>query len=343
MIDRNEIREIKRGVNLLNLIGKYTELRKVADTSGGEWHGACPKCGGRDRFCVWPSHPDGFGRFHCIRHCGWRGDALDFVRWAHNLNFVQALEHLSGRSVFTACTAQPRKPAPKQAIRKAAPPSEAWQFAALNFVREAQYELWRNRVALDYLLGRGLSEETIAVAGVGYNPKESSDPGAAWGVSGRVFLPEGWVFPRMFRGELWRVGIRRRSATGSKMIGPKGYSATGLYLADSIDYARPVMLVEGEIDALSVQQAAGDLVTAVATGSTAHARKDKWLTRLGLCPTVLVSFDADSAGDDAAKWWVERLPNSRQWRPPFGDANDLLKDGLLRRWVEVGLETDRIQ
>ena len=44
-----------------------------------EWAGPCPKCGGEDRFRVWPEAGNsGTGSFWC-RQCGWKGfcDSLD--------------------------------------------------------------------------------------------------------------------------------------------------------------------------------------------------------------------------------------------------------------------------
>jgi hypothetical protein len=56
-------------------------LRRVASTSGGEFAGPCPLCGGQDRLRVWPSPPQGFPRAWC-RQCQASGDAL---HWATRL------------------------------------------------------------------------------------------------------------------------------------------------------------------------------------------------------------------------------------------------------------------
>ena len=48
------ITEAIRQVDLLALIGRDVQLRRVASTNGGEWAGPCPFCGGHDRFRVWP-------------------------------------------------------------------------------------------------------------------------------------------------------------------------------------------------------------------------------------------------------------------------------------------------
>jgi hypothetical protein len=91
-----------------------------------------------------------------------------------------------------------------------------------------------------------------------------------------------------------------------KYVGPAGFSPLHLYGADYLTLDKPVVLVEGEIDALTVQQVAGDLVTAVATGATGGARRAGWVAQLALAPFVLVAFDVDpnAAGDQAAAWWL---------------------------------------
>jgi hypothetical protein len=100
-------------------------------------------------------------------------------------------------------------------------------------------------------------------------------------------------------------------------------------------------MVEGEIDALTIQQTAGDLVVAVATGSTAGSRQAKWLAQLAIAPLVLVAFDVDAnqAGDRAASWWLQVLDNARRWRPEtYKDVNAMHTAGLdVRKWVQTGL------
>jgi len=62
---------IAPAVDLLALVGRDTQVKKVAGTAGGEWAGPCPWCGGNDRFRLWPNsdHP----RYWC-RGCDRRGD-----------------------------------------------------------------------------------------------------------------------------------------------------------------------------------------------------------------------------------------------------------------------------
>jgi hypothetical protein len=52
MIDKQLICE---QTDLLILATRDSQLKRVANTGGGEWAGACPFCGGVDRFRVQPN------------------------------------------------------------------------------------------------------------------------------------------------------------------------------------------------------------------------------------------------------------------------------------------------
>lgn len=98
----------------------------------------------------------------------------------------------------------------------------------------------------------------------------------------------------------------RRPAGDPKYAQPAGGSGVALYGADGVNEDLPVVLVEGEFDALAVAQEASDLVVAVATGSTHGTRHLRWLRLLQAVPVVLVAFDGDEA--------------RRGWRPAGGST-----------------------
>jgi phage/plasmid primase-like uncharacterized protein len=85
-------------VDILQVAGKYTTLRcKGGHQEQEEWCGPCPKCGGTDRFLVWPNQGE-FGKFHCgpghRAGCDWRGDAIDLVQELENCNYHEARRRL---------------------------------------------------------------------------------------------------------------------------------------------------------------------------------------------------------------------------------------------------------
>jgi DNA primase len=205
------------------------------------------------------------------------------------------------------------------------PPDPDWQQANHHFVMRCQAYLWNelNRPALDYLLKqRGLHEETIKAAQLGYDP---------W----RQVITIPWYLKQ----ELWRVGARGLAPQGRKGPVFAGFKP-GLYQADRLTSDKVVVLCEGEFDALVVNQVAGDVVAAVATGGIASARQIHWLARLTQVPAVLVAFDTEPSGERAARWWLKKLPNAQRWRPIGAkDPNDMvIKAGMgLRDWLGPAL------
>lgn len=336
LIDRERV--IARA-DLLTLIGRDTDLKRVASTNGGEWAGPCPMCGGTDRLHVQPNaDPAGWFCASCTGrpHPGrpWK-NAIDYVMMRQALDFRAACEYLTGGNLPTT-SQQPRHVTTAKPYQHN-PPDSTWQARGRAFVAYAQEKLWQDDTALDYLRGRGLADETIRAAGLGWNPTEIRDKPASWGVvdCAFVWLPCGWVFPWEISGQLWRIEIRQPE--GGK-VGPKGYKQ-GLYNADLLTADKPVVLVEGVIDALTIQQAAGDMVTAVATGATSHARRPRWIARLAMCSLVLVAFDNEpDKGDKAAEYWLNVLPNAKRWRPFWDDVNQMAQDGAdILAWVKAGL------
>lgn len=330
MIDTEAIRT---RWDLRTLAAGYTQLKKKTAL---EMAGPCPKCSGTDRFYVQE-------KFFACRGCHeTRGDVIEFMQWAEGLDFKEACDRLGGADL-------PESDAPRRAPTPAGPeplgpPCPKWQTRGRAFVAECQETLWSDAGsrALAWLEGRGLDGGHIAAAGLGYNDSDRYDPFDAWGLEPDpdkkgLWLPRGVTIPWEINGDLWRVNIRRPVGK-PKYFSLAGFS-NGLYLADLVGSAKPVVLVEGEIDALTICQYAGDVTTAAATGSTGGSRLARWIARLALAPVVLVAYDNEpNKGDKAAVYWIDALPNAKRWRPYWSDANQMAQDGAdLRAWVLAGL------
>ena len=318
---------------MTSILDLLPELRRVASTDGGEYAGPCPWCAGKDQFRCWPTPSSGRARWWC-RRCARRGDVIDLLRELKGMSFREAAGAV-GQPVGEGGHGTPRRPL----TRPLSPPCAAWQSKVENLAIEAEAALWASEGAhaLSYLRQRGFVEKVIRAARLGYVPADRREPPGAWGLPAdhaRVWTPRGIAIPWRACGAIWRLNIRRLAGI-PKYIGPAG-CRNGLYGADGLHSGRPAILVEGEFDALAVAQEAGDLVVAVAAGSTCGARHPIWVRRLEAAPFALVAFDDDDAGSTAAGWWLDTLPRARRWAPE-GAPGVALEAGVK----EMGYGRDR--
>jgi len=338
------------------------DLKKAGATSGGEWAGPCPKCGGDDRFRVWPDHPSSeTGRFWC-RQCDWKGDGLDYVQELRGLTFREACQELNvTHKLGTAASstssarrrrkpARRRRPKPPKVVT---PPGPVWQERALRIALRAHEVLYSDAglQAYTYLREeRGLSDVVICEAGLGYIPTEVRDDPGRWALHDRerpVYLPRGISIPWLAGGtepRLWRLKVRRvpwdpgfDPDKDGKYAQPAG-GADGLFCEAEVRAGEPLVLCEGELDCLSVWEALRGQYRAVAVGGASAGDLVQWRGRLATASVVLVAFDADKAGDKKAEVWMGKLPNAVRLRPTRHDVNEMLTAGDdLKAWIEGAL------
>jgi hypothetical protein len=318
---------------------------------------------------VWPEHSScESGKYWC-RRCGASGDGIDYLREHEGYSWLEACDFFGvDPEVKGDGTARPA-PAPPSPSTPPGPPAssswdeyqeppEAWRRAALQFCKTCRSRLWSDagaaKSARAYLHGRGFIDEAIRTAGIGVNDRDRYPKRTDWGLDplpdredgGVIWLPRGVVIPWADREGVAGVNIRRPNGDvdpdGEAWEQRKYQRAAGpsapLWGRERADGTKPIVLVEGEFDALAVRQKAADLVHAVATGSTGGARRERWRTLLASAPAVLVAFDAEEPGEDAARTWLHALPNGLRWPPHAHDTADMLEEGQdLRMWVRCGL------
>jgi hypothetical protein len=216
-------------------------------------------------------------------------------------------------------------------------PPEEWQQRMARFMNWCQGQ-WTEE-ARAYLHGRGLTDTTIAAAGLGYNPRDWYLAPDALGLERErnVWLPRGIVMPWFVDGSLWKVVIRR-PANGTHKYHTVAGSSNCPCGIDGVQPDKPAMLVEGPMDKLAVQQAAGDIIAPVAVGTTS-ARKLRWIAAIARASIVLVTLDNDDAGNGGAAYWLDALQGqAKLWRPLWADPAQMLQDGAdVRQWVRDGI------
>lgn len=311
-------------------------LKRKSNAAHAEFCGACPACGGRDRFIVWPEPRKGKPRYWC-RQCGIRGDAITWLRERHHMTFSQACQALGQDAPQPVKRSAPTIQPP----RGIDAPPRSWQERASALVDECAAALWTPaaRGALAWLRARGLTDDTIRAARLGHNRLQRSEP----------FAPRGIVIPGYHAGQLVAAKVRRtndelaRHPDYAKYIAlaHDGYSGAGwLYGVNALERAKPAVIVESELDALLISQSG--LAAGLASGGTDGARRSHWPARIAaLAGDVLVSFDSDTAGQEASAWWLERIERAESW-PVDGakDAGDLVRAAgwpALVRWLCDGL------
>ena len=323
-------------------------LKKAASTAGGEFCGACPFCGGNDRFRVWPNNKG--GRFWC-RACGKTGDCVQYIRETRGLGYIEALKFLGIENNYKKNTPGKKKensifcPKDKETL-----PPALWQQKAEKFLLWSQAQLWTQNgaAALDILKGKGLTEETIKAAGIGANPGDIWRDFSAWGLPPekkengnlrKLWIPEGIIIPFFDEG-LKRLRIRRNNPPDNNRY-PVVHGSTAKPMILGKD-RKSFFIVESDLDAWLCWQEAGALAGIIALG-TASAKPDKETHNIILnAERIFLSLDYDTPGAKAFyKFWPQTYGEKViRWPTPAGkDPSEAYQKGIkIRQWIEAGLE-----
>lgn len=347
MIDEMVI-EQARNTDLINLVGQRVELHKESST---EWSGPCPRCGGNDRL-----HVKANG-FFCRNRACWAegsdkfGDAIDYVRWLHGVPFTDAVEILTGHVAAPA----PRRVA--QPMQKQAEPQQhsGWAEKVTPMVEAAQE---RVNDASGYLASRGLELTTAMAFGLGFR-SDAPLPGT-WIAKERKHIVEpqpAIVIPWYRGGKLVAVRYRfliyhpytdvegkERNVKQSSVYDSdfKGVLYGGHVLPEfcsmpiddngrCAEQLRTLVLCEGELNAMSVWQAAAGLRWDVLSmGSESQKLTEPARDFAERYGRVIVWMDKA----DAAKRLMSQIGGAVGISSPLingkeHDANDLLKTGQL--------------
>jgi len=340
-----DVHNLKEHTDLLNLIASDTQLRRVASTRGGEWAGPCPFCGGRDRFRVQP-YTEGGGRWMCRRCTAekWE-DVVAYVMRREHCDFKTACRSLKlGNGFSSPKLVRPVTQVPYQV------PNSIWQDRAKNFAKGCHSNLWgsKGQIALDYLHGRGLTDETLHKHQIGYNPIAYTELYSDWGLEqvnekSEVILFKGITIPCFIEDQIWYLKIRQLD------ISPKYVQIRGgrmaLYGADDLLAKDVALLVEGEFDKLIAEQIVGNWVGVATFGSASSCSiASAWKDKLQNAQATLLALDVDAAGRTGGAGLLEIIPNAHIVRVPVLRQGDkditdyFLANGNLQIWLTYHLD-----
>jgi len=207
---------------------------------------------------------------------------------------------------------------------------------ASTLVTEAAGRLWtpEGTEALAYLHNRGLTDETIRAARLGWMPGVMIPTREG----DRCFRESGVTIPWHDGDRLTKINIRRPEGSDPKYRQAFGDRPQIFPDPAAIEPGRPLVICEGELDALLLGQALGRAPglpgwAAVVTLGSASARPAPSTLGVMLAAAPwFIATDADQAGDKAASGWPAL---ARRVRPPepFKDWTEAAQAGVnLRYW-----------
>lgn len=310
--------QVKENLSITDVVSTYVRLEK----SGAQFRARCPFHNERTpSFYVSPERKS----FHCFG-CQAHGDIFSFVEKIENIPFYEALKILADRAGVSLQDAERNK--------------EESRLIAL--LKDATIHMRNNMSnspeAKQYLLERGLTDDTVEtfqigyaknewrdlfmnLASRGYQPEEMMEAGVVIEAKDEHGKTKGWY--DRFRG---RVMFPIRNVSGATV----GYSGrimpalvdptvaqgkyvntpeTSLYHKSKILFGydtakkkmsetKQVVVVEGQMDLCMSYQAG--IHNTVAVSGTAFTDEHIHLIKR-FCDTVILSFDMDTAGQNALK------------------------------------------
>jgi hypothetical protein len=331
---RSDWSSVKQSIDVLALASDLLGVPQKRGGAGRLWWLCPPHPDRNPSFCVSP----GRSEWRCFG-CGARGDAADLLMRVRGLTFAQARDALTARvgglGAHSRWPIDP--PGPRAATRIEPParveperPSGLSPSEALALVADAEQGLWSPDGAMyrACLLRRGLTEPTLRAARLGWTPRVMVPKQSGSG----SFPAVGVVIPWFEGVRLTMVKIRQPEGRQPKYVeafrdGPRLYPAPS-----AVWPGVPLIVTEGEFDALLLAQELGGSAAVVTLGS-ASARLDPavlWL--LAGAGPIYTAHDADEAGDRAAATWPAR---AHRVRPPAPDKDwtEAARSGVnLARW-----------
>ena len=311
MLSDQFLQELKYRSDIEQVVGSYVNLRRRGRTLSG----LCPFHSEKSpSFTVYPENQS----FYCFG-CGAGGDVISFIRRIENLDYMEAVRLLAQRAGMQV----PEEAGDDRSSRQRKRILELNRDAARYFHRTLMSEAGRPGRA--YLIGRGLTRDTIVHFGIGYAAE-------GWDGLMNAMRQQGYTREELLAAHLVSEGarggiydtFRNRAifpiidlrgnviAFGGRNLGEKGpkylnSSDTPVFKKSrnlfALNFAKgssrkELILCEGYMDVVSLHQAG--FTNAVATLGTALTEEQCRLIAQ-YTGEVLLSYDSDGPGQAATQ------------------------------------------
>ena len=317
--------------------GILSFIPAMKQKSPREWCGVCPICGQtrEDGFIVILT-AEGRARYFC-RKCMESGDDIQLMQKVHGLTYREACEALGIEPKRTTTSllsarrthARPRPAQPAQIAPvppKPAPavlPCKEWMASASTFLDDCQRGLDCIPAAVvELCLHRGLTLDSAAQYGLGWNASDRYVPRAAWGLPDgkdkdgnpltKLLLPAGLVIATRRCAGVVGLTVRcleeDRQTKGRAKYRQISGSANVPFVVGRAGL--PLILLESALDAvLAVQEGNGQIAAVAFMGSTkpVDADTDQFIKQ---APLLLAAPDRDDAGEKAWARWSASYPHA---------------------------------
>ena len=261
----------------------------------------CPACGNGqgkdgDGITVNPNSASEYPHYKCQR-CGFYGDNLELIKeYYHLQDFNEVLQ--KGCDLYGISIDQPAEFTPIPPVERPTNARNEEENAEVEADYTDDLKKWHEAIQAEgnagllYLQGRGLSKDIINRFKIGYcenwtHPKAPNAP-----ASPRVIIPTS-------RYSYLARDIRKEIPETAKKYSKSKAGKVRIFNLQAIqDTEKPIFIVEGEIDALSIIEAGGQ---AIALGSTAYTQlfldgiKGRRITQ-----PLIIALDNDDAGNRAS-------------------------------------------
>ena len=312
-----DVARVRESTDVVAVVSEYTQLKRV----GLRWQGLCPFHAEKSpSFSV--NVEDGL--YYCFG-CGVGGDMITFVQEKEQLDFVGAVEWLAGKaglSLRYTTSGQGEERRRKAVLQDAIAEAVEWYHDRLltspeagparGYLRQRGYD---GEVVRDYRLG--WAPDGVGSAGSGPPPVRPGPDRQRIGVRQPARTPAGCVPGPDPVSDLRPSGqacrLRGPQSSGFGRAEVQEHLGVGVYAKSKVLYglhraktavveADEVIVCEGYTDVIGYAQAG--LGRAVATCGTALTEEHVKLLRR-FARRVVLSFDADAAGQNAAARFYE--------------------------------------
>ena len=258
-------------------------------------------------------------RYYCFA-CGSEGDSIDWLVYYRNIPKRDALKFIKGDISNNFYQSKPKVIETPPLVK----PNDAWQNATLSEVILAHKNLFepQGQAVRDYLINRGITESSWITwtlgSGYAYHP-----------LNGRKQIS--LVIPA-FDGHGNILAVKYRFLSGNpRYISRRGSHSSLFGLWQPV--RRILFIVEGELNACSVWQVAGNYATVISPGSegSGHDTIIK-LLKSDVFTKKIVWFDSPNIAQK-----FKSLADLTLTSPVVDgrklDANAMLQDGILKEFL----------